>query len=352
MKRICFLLVLAGALFVSGIAQAQENNRRTPQMRRGEERNKQAKENGLPELTVRAQNMNQQLTQEIGNARWMRVIYRELDMTKDKNAPLYYPERPVNGMMSLFTSIFQLVSEGKLPIYEYLDGYEIFDDAHLVDFKQVLDRFYIMYDTIPGQRGEPTRFVFNESDIPSAEVKAFYVKEAWYFDQNNSVYDVKILAVCPIIFLNVDFGEQRSPMFWVPYEELRPYVSNSLIMTSNLNNAKTFTVDDYFRRRMFDGDIIKTENLMNLPLQAYVPADSLQFERDRIEGELVAFEKSLWFQPDSATLLSASDKKAAKKASVKKDKDKVSASKTKESKPKTSSPKPEKSAPERSIRRR
>ena len=55
------------------------------------------------------------------------------------------------------------------------------------------------------------------------------------------------------------------PMFWLPYENIRPYISNSYIMTSNMNNAMTFTMDDYFRRRMFEGDIIKTQNLMNLP---------------------------------------------------------------------------------------
>ena len=48
------------------------------------------------------------------------------------------------------------------------------------------------------------------------------------------------------------------PMFWLPYENIRPYISNSYIMTSNMNKAMTFTMDDYFRRRMFEGDIIKT----------------------------------------------------------------------------------------------
>jgi gliding motility associated protien GldN len=355
MKRFYFLLILAGALLVSGTMQAQEE-RRAPRMSRGaSERNKQNENNsGLPELTVRAQIMNEQLTQEIGNARWMRVIYRQLDMLKEKNAPLYYPVRPMNGMMNLFTTIFQLVADGKMPVYEYIDGYEIFDEAHQVNFKEVLDRFEVIYETVPGN--EQPRFVIKEGDVPTEEVKSFYVKEAWYFDQNNSVYDVKILAICPIITRSMDFGDQTTPMFWVPYEEIRPYVSSNYIMTSNLNNAKTFTVDDYFRRRMFEGEIIKTENLLNLPILAYCPPDSIPYEQERIEGELVAFEKALWFQPDTAQL-NATDKKAAKKSakktSVKKDNQSASSSKEKKAAPtkKAAAPKAEKSAPTRSVRR-
>ena len=30
-------------------------------------------------------------------------------------------------------------------------------------------------------------------------------------------------------------------------------------------------MDDYFRRRMFEGDIIKTQNLMNLPIAGVLP---------------------------------------------------------------------------------
>ena len=67
--------------------------------------------------------------------------------------------------MNLFSSIFQLVSEGKLKAYEYIDGYEAFDEDHLIDFKSVLDRFTIMYETVPERDGRQ-RFVINESDVP------------------------------------------------------------------------------------------------------------------------------------------------------------------------------------------
>ena len=367
MKRIVFFTVVISMLtgFSGVMLQAQDtgNTRRTPQMSRGGDRNRQNRdESGLPELTVRAQHLNEQLTQNIGNARWMRVIYRELNMLEEKNAPLYYPVNPRNGSMNLFSSIFQLVSEGKLKAYEYIDGYEAFDEEHLVDFKSVLDRFSIMYETVPERDGRQ-RFVINESDVPSGEVKAFYVKEAWYFDQNNSLYDVKTLAISPIIFYEGDMGTERSPMFWVVYEDVRPYVSNTYIMTSNTNNAKTFTIDDYFRRRMFDGKIIKTENLLNVPLQAYCPTpDSMAHEQQKIEDQLQAFNKNLWFQPDTTAQVAATSKtkKSARRGSSAKksdSSDKESTAKPKAEKaakaPKAPKVKAEKSAgATRSVRRR
>ena len=113
MKRIVFFTVVISMLtaFSGVMLQAQDtgNTRRTPQMSRGGNRNRQNRdESSLPELTVRAQHLNEQLTQNIGNARWMRVIYRELNMLEEKNAPLYYPVNPRNGSMNLFSSIFQL----------------------------------------------------------------------------------------------------------------------------------------------------------------------------------------------------------------------------------------------------
>ena len=65
--------------------QQQQTRRRSPQASRGERNDK--KDTGLPELTVRAQDMNERLTQEIGNARWMRIIYRQVDLMKEQNAP-------------------------------------------------------------------------------------------------------------------------------------------------------------------------------------------------------------------------------------------------------------------------
>lgn len=349
MKRLFCIVALINALLAANTVIAQENQqeRRAPRLERGERTTEET--STLPELTVRAQDMNERLTQEIGNARWMRVIYREVDLTKEQNAPLYYPVRPVNGNANLFSTIFQVLSENRVDVYEYLGDYEDFSDERKITFnKEFLDRYYIFYEEVEGQGGEPS-LVINESDVPSADVRSYYVKEAWYFDQNNSVFDIKILAICPILYAVGDFGEERRPMFWLPYENIRPYIRNNYIMTSNTNNAKTFTVDDYFRRRMYDGEIVKTENLMNRSLVEYCPTpDSLKREQERIEGQLIAFQQSLYLQPDTA--ITEDTKETKKKASARASR--VSSTKEEPKAAKVKAPKAQKSAPVRSIRGR
>ena len=88
MRHLYYIALWAAALLMAAPLQAQEESeattqqqrRRSPQASRGAREEK--KETGLPELTVRAQDLNERLTQEIGNARWTRVIYRQLDLMK------------------------------------------------------------------------------------------------------------------------------------------------------------------------------------------------------------------------------------------------------------------------------
>ena len=349
MRRFYYIGLIFLALSV--IAQAQNANQAGARVSRGSDRSNQQtanSNNGIPELSVRAQNLNEQLTQDMGKARWMRVIYRELDLTKDKNAPLYYPVQETNGIVNLFTRMFQLISEGKLSVYRYLiNDAESFEDDNILVFKEMLENFNIYFEEVPAGGGSPARFVINASDVPSNEVRSLYVKEAWYFDENNSLFDVKTLAICPIAFMITDIGEQPTPMFWAKYEDVRPYVTSNYIMTSNINNAKTYTVDDFFRRRMYEGEIVKTENLLNMSMQQLYPDPEIMIvEQQRIESQLTSFNDSLWIKPDTTVVLSKKEAKAVKKTSVSADR-----TTRKESTPKAPKEKTVKSAPTRSIRR-
>mgnify|MGYP001745454076 FL=1 len=92
------------------------------------------------------------------------------------NAPLYSPEVTTDREVNLFAQIFQLYAAGRLPVYEYLDGPERFDEAHRLSFKDFVERFHISYI-----EGDP-------QSIPSSEVKGYYIKEAHIFDEGTSTY--------------------------------------------------------------------------------------------------------------------------------------------------------------------
>lgn len=288
------ITIILSGLFLAQTAFSQESVRD-----RIARKQATAKKQSLPELTIRAQNMNESQTQNIENAPWMREIYRILDLNKDKNAVLYYPVTPIGDRMNLFTMSFRLLAKGEIKAYEYLvDGREVFTDEYAIDFKEFLNRFSIMYTEENGE------FVVDDSDVPSNEVTRYYVKEAWYFDKTNSVVDIKTLAICPVILRQDDFGAESTPypLFWLPYEEIRPYASRMPIMTSNLNNASRQTVDDFFRKHSFEGEIYKTTNMKNLSLAQMFPNDSLvKKEQKKVEAQLQQFKNNLWAVNDSVS---------------------------------------------------
>lgn len=305
MKRLLSVLIIA---LVAASAVAQ------PKMRRSQAAAKK-QQSSAPQMTRRAQLMFPTAIEMPGDVVWRRDIYRELDLTQDANAGLYYPVEPVGRQLNLFTYIFKLALNGYIPIYEYrLDGNEVFTDSSKVKMKTVLDNYHIFYEEQDG------RLRVDNSDIPSAEVTRYYLKESAYYDQANSSFHRKVIAICPVMFREDDFGGEpsRYPLFWVRYSDLEPFLSRQEVMTSNLNNAAVMTLQDYFTLNKYKGSIYKTNNMLGRTLAQYCPTDSaMAKEQKRIEDELAKFETHIFGDPerkDSLDSIAKNDPKAVKAA--------------------------------------
>lgn len=246
---------------------------------------------------------------------WRRDIYRELDLTKDANAGLYYPVEPIGSQMNLFTYMFRLVlrgpKNGGIAAYEYrLDGNELFNDSSRIKPLAFLDNYHIYYER------NGNRLHLDNSDIPSREVKSYYIKESAYYDQGTGTFHRKVVALCPIMTREDDFGDGAAtyPLFWVKYDDIAPFLSKQMIMTSNLNNAATMSVDDYFTTNKYQGTIYKTNNMLGLTLRQYCPSDSaMTAEQKKIEKELKDFEKNIYgdmAKKDSLDSIAAAEKDA------------------------------------------
>lgn len=263
---------------------------------------------------------------------WMREIYRTLDLTNDTNGALYYPVEPQGDRTNLFTTMFRLLAQKKIPAYEYqLDGTERFRKDAEVTFRDVLDRFQIYYELKKVENRRDSVLSINNSDIPSADVLSYFVKEVWYFDQRTSAYGSVITAICPVLHRSEEFSSEKVklPMFWVNYNDLKPHLAKSKVAVSNYNNAANSTWNDFFTARLYKGDIYKTTNLQNRVLSQYCPTDSAMIkEQKRIEQELVDFEKSLYgkdlVETNDSTV--ATGAKGIKTNSKKKGRDNVSGS--------------------------
>ena len=235
---------------------------------------------------------------------WRRDIYRILNLNKDANAPLYYPVVPNGKNQNLFTYIFRLWLSDRLPVYEYkLDGDESFDKKDLLKGDSAkeafLERYRIYYE------GSGNKITVPESDIPSKQVKRYYIKESSFFDQQSATYKTRVTALCPVLIEEDDFmldedkdnsmGGTPKPLFWVNYDDLAPYLARMPLMASDLNNVTNMTTADYFTLNKYEGDIYKTNNMQGRLLKDYCKTDSaMTAEQKRIEKQLTDFEAGIW----------------------------------------------------------
>lgn len=242
------------------------------------------------DANIRMEQHNRDIEEEIAGARWSRIIYRYIDLRKEANAPLYHPATPTAGKRNLFAMIFRLLQENRIRAYEYLDGREEFTEEYRARFPDLVDRFGIYHTTDNGT------ITVNDADVPSNEVQGYYLKEAYYFDTATSAFRVQPVALCPVLFRQDDdaAADTRYPLFWIPYGELEPYTRRMPLMASALNNRVTETVDDFFRKRSYHGEIYKTGNPGNRAISQYTSTpEEMKAEQDRIEQELLDFEQLL-----------------------------------------------------------
>ena len=318
MKRT--LIIIAAALLTGSMTFAQPAKRRTASAANG---------TAAATTTAAKQNNHDRASLQFPTSAempedvvWKRDIYRQLDLMKDKNAPLYYPVEPMGKQVNLFTYLFRLIQTGRVTAYTYkLDGNESFEEKDKLSVKDLLERYNIYYEEKDG------KIVVADADVPSAEAKRYYIKESVYLDQRTGTFSTKVTALCPILMRGADeFSTDATPypLFWVKYDDVAPWLSKLPMMGSNLNNVSKLTEDDYFTLNSYEGKIYKTNNLQGKILANYCETDSaMKKEQQRIEKQIVDFEEGVWGHEiidstklDSIALAEAVAQKAKKSGST------------------------------------
>ena len=265
-------------------------------VRKRSEREKKENAAGGAKVTDRMQGFFEAKEPHDADLSYMRQIYRQIDLTKDANTPLYFPEDIIDGQENLFRIILRLVVDGQVPAYEYLDGREVFSDQYKVNVADMLERFGIYAQEAKGSTERNPKFVIEEADVPTGQVMNYYVIEKWEFDRRSNRMKTRVEAICPVLNRYEDYGgDARYPMFWVKFDALRPYLAQQYIFLSDDNNLPQYSLDDYFNLGMYDGDIYKTRNLRNLSMaQMYPDEDDMKRAQDSIDNRLRNFGKDLW----------------------------------------------------------
>lgn len=303
------------AVAAVGFAAVAQDNAGVVRRNAGGKRGQKKEEATGPKITDRMQGFYDHSDPHDADMAYMREIYRSLDL-KDvpENTPLYFPEDVIDGQQNLFRIILGLVVDGKIPAYEYLDGREVFTDQYKVKVGDMLDRFGVYYQS-QGE-GDKAKYTIEEADVPTSQVLKYYIIEKWQFDRRSNRMKTYVEAMCPVLLRSDDFGGEASyPMFWVKFDQLRPYLAQQYVFVNDDNNLPQYSLDDYFNMGMYKGEIYKTKNLRNLSMaQMYPDEDQMKRAQDSIDNRLREFGKNLWVPSREEYLAAREAEEAAAKA--------------------------------------
>ena len=254
---------------------------------------------------------------------WARYIYRIIDMRYKQNYQLYFPTKSDDAdYRNLFKVITDAVVDG-LPIYE--KNMETIKP----DFKQEpiprasIPMMFMADDPLEDYSDDPTHYNITESDamlvhydsiadelsfhfypfekIVKNQLK-YLVQEVTFFDKHTSRLHTKIMAIAPLQSdkimtrdsANVMGSLRESIMFWVPFDQLRPYLAMQYAIP-NRNEVKRVTFDEFFQKRLFTSYIVGEGNMYNRWIPDYSGSEEeVRKEQERIATELLNFEQDLW----------------------------------------------------------
>ncbi len=286
----------SGGVTRSGSSSSNSGNSGVSKRQSGN--NKRGKKDDKSLVSDRQQSFYEVREPSDADLQWMKVIYRSIDLTKGKNAALLYPEMPNEDGENLYFIIMRLLSKNQITAYEYLPGgTPVFTDEYKVKVNETFDRFYIYYTEAKGSTAKNPLYDFEPADIRSNEVLSYYILEKWEFDTRSNRMNARVEALCPVMHQADEFSgiAQPYPMFWVKLNDIRPYLAQQYIFTDDDNNLARYSIDDFFKLNMYEGEIIKTKNLRNLSLKEMFPEEvAYKNAQDSIEQRLRSFNQDLW----------------------------------------------------------
>ena len=254
---------------------------------------------------------------------WSRVVYRIIDMRYKQNFQLYFPTRADDpNYRNLLLVIADAMVDG-MPVYE--KGNTIkpdFSEEQIIPRREVpkaifqdlagedytdnpmhyevccSDEMLIHWDSVTDELSK------NEQAFPAIarnQIK-YLIQEVVFFDKHTSRLHTKIMAIAPLSADKIETTDStqvmksvhESIMFWIPYDQLRPYNAMADAIPSR-NETKRVTYDDFFEKRLFTSYILGEGNMYNRWIPDYETTHGgIQKEQERIATELLNFEQDLW----------------------------------------------------------
>lgn len=217
---------------------------------------------------------------------WEKRIWRVIDIREKMNLPFAYPERP------FFKILMDAAVNGDIRVYSTED--DKFTNAltpEEVASKGASVDTVITFD--PETYEEQIQVVRN--DINPEDVKRFRLKEIWFFDEESSTLQVRILGIAPLLDVKDENGnfKYELPMFWAYYPQCREILAREPVFNI-ANDAAPTTWEDLMEMRYFASYIMKESNVRDERIQDYMTGIDILLEADKIKQEIFNFEHDLW----------------------------------------------------------
>jgi gliding motility associated protien GldN len=225
---------------------------------------------------------------------WTKRIWRVVDMREKMNQPFYFPETPQNSWRSFAQILWEGLKEGVVSAYNADED----DQFSLpLTFKEVKDKVEYKDSMLVADTVNEDSLVWQQKSMTfeSSRVKKFLIKEDWYFDRQRSVFEVRILGICPMYPLIIK-GQTMDDvkMFWVYFPECRNLFAQHEVFNLKNGSAGRMTYDDVFMKRMFSSYVFKEENVYDRKISDYALGLDALLESERVKSNLSEFESNLW----------------------------------------------------------
>lgn len=217
---------------------------------------------------------------------WYKILWRLMDTREKMNRPLASPKAP------LISVIMDAAKQGEVTLYDGLDD-EFTTPVNMEEIPALSSQTDSIYVYNPATEMDELTIISNEFNPES--VTKYRLKEIWYFNEETSTMESRILGIAPIMEKYGEFGNYQGDVviFWAYFPELR----DRFVRTEAYNpfpNGIKLTFDDLFALRLFSSTIIKQDNVDDLRIQDYKTGINALYEAERIKEELFNFEHDLW----------------------------------------------------------
>lgn len=219
---------------------------------------------------------------------WEKRVWRLIDVREKMNHIFKNEQAPFIHVL------LDAAKSGDITLYHHSFGGEFSEPMTQNEAERVGTSTDTIFTFDPVTFEEIMQVVQN--DLNWEDIQKYRIKEVYFFDEETSKLDVRILGIAPIIDRRNDNGDylNSGPMFWTYYPELRETLARSEAFNTH-NDAARMSWEDVFEARMFSSYITKESNVYGRRIKDYKSDPvAILLESDQIKEGIFHFDHDLW----------------------------------------------------------